>query len=213
MSDMGKTVVVYGAAYSVYVRIVRIVLAEKGVAYDLVPVDVFAHEGLAADYIVRHPFGRIPAFAHGSFDLYETTAITRYIDEGFDGPALQPQAPCERARMNQIVAMLDNYAYGPMVWDVYVQRVEPPEGQRPDDAKIADGLEKARRFLIALSDLVGDRPWLASETPSLADFHAAPIFDLFQQAPEGAAMLADFPSLLAWWERISVRPSLVTALK
>jgi glutathione S-transferase len=212
MSDIGKTVVVYGAAYSVYVRIVRIVLSEKGVAYDLVPVDVFAHEGLAADYIVRHPFGRIPAFAHDSFDLYETTAITRYIDEGFDGPALQPQAPRERARMNQIVAMLDNYAYGPMVWDVYVQRVEPPEGQRPDDAKIADGLEKARRFLIALSDLVGDRPWLASETPSLADFHAAPIFDLFQQAPEGAAMLADFPSLLAWWERISVRPSLVTAL-
>lgn len=212
MSDIGKRVVLYGASYSVYVRIVRIVLAEKGVAYDLVPVDVFAQEGLPADYIARHPFGRIPAFAHGSFDLYETTAITRYIDESFDGPVLQPQAPRERARMNQIVAMLDNYAYGPMVWEVYVQRAEPPEGQRSDEARIADGLEKARRFLIALSDLVGDRPWLASETPSLADFHAAPIFDLFQRAPEGAAMLADFPSLLAWWERISVRPSLVTAL-
>jgi glutathione S-transferase len=90
--------------------------------------------------------------------------------------------------------------------------VEPPEGQRPDEARIADGLEKARRVLTALSDLVGDRPWLASETPSLADFHAAPIFDLFQRAPDGAAMLAQFPSLFAWWETISARPSVVAAL-
>lgn len=212
MSDIDNSVVVYGAGYSVYVRIVRIVLAEKGVSYELVPVDVFAQEGLPADYIARHPFGRIPAFSHGGFDLYETTAVTRYIDESFDGPALQPQATRERARMNQIIAMLDNYAYGPMVWDVYVQRMEPPEGQHPDEAKIADGLEKARRFLIALTDLVGDRLWLAGDTPCLADFHAAPIFDLFQQAPEGAAMLAEFPSLIAWWERIKVRPSVAAAL-
>ncbi|WLS02211.1 glutathione S-transferase family protein [Shinella oryzae] len=212
MSDIDNSVFVYGAGYSVYVRIVRIVLAEKDVSYELVPVDVFAQEGLPAEYLARHPFGRIPAFSHGGFDLYETTAITRYIDESFDGPALQPQATRERARMNQIIAMLDNYAYGPMVWDVYVQRVEPPEGQRPDEAKIADGLEKARRFLTALTDPVGDRPWLAGDTPSLADFHAAPIFDLFQQAPEGAAMLAEFPSLVAWWERINVRPSVVAAL-
>ena len=44
---MGKPIV-YGADYSVYVRIVRLVLAEKGIDYELVPVDVFAPEGIPA---------------------------------------------------------------------------------------------------------------------------------------------------------------------
>ena len=37
----------FGADYSVYVRIVRLTLAEKGVDYELVPVDVFAADGVA----------------------------------------------------------------------------------------------------------------------------------------------------------------------
>ena len=45
MSTSNASVTVYGAAYSVYVRIVRIALHEKGVPYDLVPIDVFAEEG------------------------------------------------------------------------------------------------------------------------------------------------------------------------
>ena len=50
----------YGAAYSVYVRAARLTLQEKGVAYRLVPVDVFSEEGVPADHLERHPFGRIP---------------------------------------------------------------------------------------------------------------------------------------------------------
>lgn len=62
MSAANVSVVVYGAAYSVYVRIVRMALHEKGVPYDLVPVDVFADEGLPASHLARHPFGRNSRF-------------------------------------------------------------------------------------------------------------------------------------------------------
>ena len=61
--------VVFGAAYSVYVRTVRLTLAEKDVPYRLVEVDVFAEGGPPREHFARHPFGRIPAFAvpvHGS---------------------------------------------------------------------------------------------------------------------------------------------------
>ncbi|RFZ86649.1 glutathione S-transferase family protein [Shinella sp. WSJ-2] len=204
---MRSSVIVYGAAYSVYVRIVRITLQEKGVAYDLVPVDVFAEHGVPADHFVRHPFGRIPSFEHDGFSLYETSAITRYVDEAFPGPALQPVELRERARMNQIIAMLDNYAYLPMVWDVYVQRVEPREGERLDEARIASGLHKVRAFIIALSDMLGGQQWLAGSRPSLADFHAVPMFDLFEKAPEGAALIAAFPQIEAWLGRMKTRPS------
>lgn len=199
-------VTVYGAAYSVYVRIVRIALHEKGVPYDLVPVDVFAEEGMPADYRARHPFGRIPAFEHDGFCLYETSAITRYVDDAFPGPTLQPRGVRERARMNQIIAMLDNYAYRPMVWDVYVQRVET---KSPDEELVATALEKARIFLAALSRLLDAGNWLAGAEPSLADFHAAPMFALFERAPEGAALVTEFPEILAWWERVRIRPSVM----
>jgi glutathione S-transferase len=82
--------VVYGADYSVYVRIVRLVLEEKGIDYELVPVDIFAADGIPAWYFEHHPFGRIPAFEHDGFRLHETGAIARYVDEAFAGPALQP---------------------------------------------------------------------------------------------------------------------------
>jgi glutathione S-transferase len=64
----------YGAAYSVYVRAARLALVEKGVDYTLVEVDIFG--GAIPDWYARlHPFGRIPAFEHDGFRLYEAAAI------------------------------------------------------------------------------------------------------------------------------------------
>jgi hypothetical protein len=62
---------VYGAAYSTYVRTVRLTLEEKGVSYDLVEVDVFAAGGASVEYLKINPFGRIPSFEHGDFRMYE----------------------------------------------------------------------------------------------------------------------------------------------
>ncbi len=111
--------------------------------------------------------------------------------------------------MNQIIAMLDNYAYLPMVWDVYVQRVL--EGEAVDEARIASGMEKARTFFMALSSLLGTGNWLSGPEPSLADFHAAPMFGLFEEAPEGAALIREFQPVQAWWERTKARPSVIAA--
>src|ERR1700693_2794402 len=105
-----------GAPYSVYVRAARLALEEKGVDYRLVPVDVFAPEGPPHEHMTRQPFGKIPAFEHGGFRPYETGAITRYVDEAFPGPPLQPADARGRARMNQIISIFDNYVYGTLIW-------------------------------------------------------------------------------------------------
>nr|WP_255607202.1 glutathione S-transferase family protein [Ancylobacter sp. Lp-2] len=199
----------FGASYSVYVRIARLVLAEKGVACEQVPVDVFAPDGPPPDYRQRHPFGRIPAFEHDGFRLYETGAITRYVDEAFAGPALQPAAPRARARMNQLIGIADAYAYPALVWGVYVERVEKPERDMPaNEAAIAAALPPARICLAAMAELMGEGPWLAGATLSLADLHLAPMIGYFLKAPEGAAMFAGFPALADWWARLAGRPSL-----
>ncbi|TRC94849.1 glutathione S-transferase family protein [Mesorhizobium sp. WSM4303] len=195
----------YGADYSVYVRIVRLVLAEKGIDYELVPVDVFAAEGIPTWYFEHHPFGRIPAFEHDGFRLFETSAIARYVDEAFDGPALQPKDPHGRARMNQIIGMLDAYAYRSMVWDVAVERLE---SAAPDEALIANGLRLAETVLRVLTALKPSGPWLLGDQLTLADLHAASIIAYFLKVPEGQKLLAEFADMQAWWDRIAKRPSL-----
>jgi glutathione S-transferase len=200
--------IVFGAPYSVYVRAVRLALEEKEVPYDLVPVDIFASGDAPAEHKVRHPFGKIPAFEHGGFRLYEAGAITRYVDEAFAGPRLQPDDPRARARMNQIISILDSYAYRTLVWDIYVERVSRPAmGVAADEQRIAGALPKAEVCLSALSELMDDAPWLAGPAISLADLHAAPMVALFRLAPEGARLLGREDRLREWWDRVSTRPS------
>lgn len=206
---MPEQPVLYGAAYSVYVRAVRLALIEKGVAYRLVPVDVFAADGPPPEHLARQPFGRIPAFEHAGFALYETGAITRYVDEAFPGPALQPQAPQPRARMNQVIGILDAYAYRTLVWDIYVERVSAPKrGRAPDEARIRDALPRAATCLAAIAAILGAEPFLVGPDLSLADLHAAPVFALFTMAPEAEPLLAPHPGLQRWWEGVAARPSM-----
>ena len=202
------TVRLYGADYSVYVRIARLVLIEKGVDHELVPVDLFSPEGIPAWYRDLHPFGRIPAFERDGFRLFETSAIARYVDEAFPGPALQPAKARARAVMNQIIGLLDAYAYRSMVWDVYVERVSKPRaGHMSDENRIAAALPVARTCIETLSRLKAAGPWLLGEELTLADLHAAPIFAYFVRAPEGSAMLEGNPAMSAWWREIAARPS------
>ncbi|TPJ77115.1 glutathione S-transferase family protein [Mesorhizobium sp. B2-6-2] len=194
----------YGADYSVYVRIARMALGEKGVDYELVPLDIFAAAGIPAWYLEHHPFGRIPAFEHDGFRLFETGAITRYVDEAFDGPALQPADARGRARTVQISGMLDAYGYRAMVWDVAVERLEKVP---PDEALIAAGLGQAENVLKVLTSLKAKGPWLLGEQLTLADLHAAPIIAYFLKVEEGRDLLARFADIRDWYARIAGRPS------
>lgn len=203
------TATLYGAAYSVYVRIARMALIEKGVAHDLVEVDVFGPGGPPADHLARHPFGRIPAFDHDGFTLYETAAITRYVDDAFPGPALLPADARGRARVAQIVAMIDSYGYRPLVWGLFVGRNRAvAQGQAPDEAAIAHARAEAGTFLAALEAVCGDGPWLVGTALSLADLHAAPVFAYFTLTADSGDLLAPHPRLRAWWQAMAARPSL-----
>ncbi|WP_054314016.1 glutathione S-transferase family protein [Mesorhizobium sp. 1M-11] len=198
----------YGADYSVYVRIARLTLAEKHIDYDLVPVDIFADGGPPDWYGALHPFSKIPAFEHDGLRLFETTAIARYVDEAFDGPALQPSRPHERAVMNQIVGLLDAYAYRTLVWDIYVETVSKPrEGKTADDAVVSAALLRAETCLATLTALKAPGPWLLGEQLTLADLHAAPMFGYFMQAEASVPMLARHPALFDWWQSMQARES------
>ncbi len=201
--------IVFGAAYSVYVRTVRLTLAEKNVPYHLVEIDVFKEGGPPPDYLMRHPFGRIPAFEHDGFQLYETDAIVRYIDETFDGPSLIPDTSRGRARMTQAMRILDCYAYPNMVWGVYVEQIDAPqEGRQTDPVKLDEAIGRSRTCLEALEGLMDGNSFFFGSTPCLADLLAAPMFAYFRLAPQGRQLLGEQPRLESWLERMLIRPSM-----
>lgn len=198
----------YGADYSVYVRIARLALLEKGVAHELVPLDIFAEGGPPAWYVELHPFRKIPALEHEGLRLFETSAIVRYVDEAFAGPALQPADAQARAVMNQIVGLLDAYAYRALVWDIYVETVSKPRDGRTVNQDLVDAaLPVAALCLATLARLKRPGDWLLGDQLTLADLHAAPIFAYFTKAPLAAPMLQRHDDLAAWWERIRARAS------
>ena len=203
--------ILFGASYSVYTRIARLALAEKAIAYQFVETDIFAESDPSSGYRNRHPFARIPALEHDGFALYETVAIAQYVDEAFPGPLLQPFDPVRRARIRQIIGILDAYGYRAMVWDVFVERQrKPAQGKPPDEAKIAAGLAMAGNCLAAIAAIMNGASWLAGpgERPDLADLHAAPMVAYLRAAPEGLALLRRHPRLDAWWERMAERESM-----
>ena len=203
------TVVLHGYHYSVYVRIARLALFEKGVAHEHVEVNPFAPDVPAA-YLAMHPFRRVPVLVHDGFALYETGAITRYVDETFPGPQLQPEAARERARMTQIISIVDSYSYWPMVRQVFVHSVFRARAGEPVDLEeIGRGLEGSTRALGALEVLAAGGAFLVGSRLSLADLHLAPMIAYFTAAPEGRQLLSRYPKLPAWWQVMQRRESVV----
>ncbi len=203
-------IVLFGLERSVYTRIARLALEEKGKPYSLYEVEIFGPGGMPEGHLKRHPFGRIPVLQHGAFVLYETSAICRYVDEVFQGASLQPAEVKQRTRMNQIIGVLDSYAYRPMVWGVFVQRVSIPlSGGLPDESLIASSLQSSSICLDALEALAGNAPFLAGKSVSLADLHAFPMLRYFCLAPEGLAALKRHSRLYNWYQAMLVRPSVV----
>lgn len=199
----------HGYKYSVYSWIARLALHEKGVAYDWIEVNPFA-EDIPASYLAMHPFKRVPALTHAGFVLYETGAITRYVDEAFEGPKLQAVEARERARCNQIMSIADSYAYWPLVRQVFSHGVFRPRTSRPvDESEFRSGLEAAPRVLAALEGSAGNGPWLCGNQLSLADIHLAPMVGYFVLADEGRALLGKYPRLGEWWSELSNRSAFV----
>ena len=138
-------------------------------------------------------------------------AITRYVDEAFPGPKLQPADPKRRARMVQFVSVIDSYAYPNLIGKVVWQRgVVPLLGGVADEKVVSDALPMVERGVTALETLVdGAGPFLCGPEISLADLHLAPVIDYFSGTPEGKTLLSKAPRLGRWWQLISTRPSVV----
>ncbi|XDA97863.1 glutathione S-transferase family protein [Sulfitobacter sp. LCG007] len=178
-----------GYRFSVYTRVVRMALIEKGLSADYVEVDPFRHP-VDAILTSHTPFGRVPVLSQGDFHLYETAAILRFLDALSDATPLTPQDPREVARMQQVIGIVDSYGYGSLVRSVFSEAVFGPAFGTPGDCeKIAEGLRQAEPVLDALEAIAAEGLALGTGPLTLGDIHLAPMLSYFDMAPEGRQRL------------------------
>lgn len=196
--------ILHGSPRSNYVRTCRIVLAEKGVDHFFDQVMPQTPEQLA-----RHPWGKVPALTHGDLELYETLAITRYIDAAFEGPALQPSTIEGRARMDQWLSVYNAYLNPILGSSIAIERmVRKPSNEE----KIAAAIPEAVKCLAMLEKQLAGSAFLVGDRVTLADFFLVPTIDYLSQTPESDVLLADTKNIDGWLLRMMAMDSTKTVL-
>jgi glutathione S-transferase len=180
---------IHGYPISTWTRTVHMTCIEKGIDHDLVPVPYGTDE-----HGTLHPFRRIPILEVDGTMIFESLAITGYLDEAFPGPALQPQTQAARVRMRTWMSLCSDYLFRDVVRAI-------PRDRSPTD----DELTTARRALERAEGLVGGDPFLAGDALTLADLYLAPqLANCEEKAPE---LLEGLDALVTWSRRMSERES------
>jgi glutathione S-transferase len=186
---------IHGYPVSTWTRTLRMTCAEKGLAYELVPVRYGSDEHGAL-----HPFRRMPILEIGDTVIFESLAATGYVDEAFEGPSLQPVDPVGRAAMRTWMGVCGDYLFRQVVRGI-------PRDRQSTEEELGAAREALDR---AESILGGEGPgaegaFLVGEAPTLADLYLAPqLANCREKAPE---LLAEHPRLASWLETIEQRPS------
>ena len=203
MSDIN----VYGIPGSPFLRSVEIALHEKGLDYQLHALKPGEHK--QPDYLARHPFGRVPAFEQGAFSLYETQAIIRYLDETFPQPPLTPGNPQQRARMNQVIGIIEWYFFPKAAAPIAFNRIIGPRllGLPANEEAIVEAMPMARTCFAELDRLIGEQPYFGGDGISIADIMLGAQLDLFHECAEGRELIGGTSHLGPWLDRMIARPS------
>ena len=196
-----SNITLYGTPISTYVRTVRLLLASANIDYDLKDIGIFNGDNETDEYLNKHPFGKIPTLEVDGDILYETDAITVYINETLASGKFKPADAMLHARLHQIVSVINSYLYAPAVGVLTIENlVKPGQGKETDQAAVEKAIAPTKKALNAIESIISGSPYLLSSEISIADFYLIPIFVYISKTPQFEAVTAEAPKLKAWWK-------------
>ena len=155
-------------------RKVRLLLAEKGVPYELVRENPWEHR--EAFQMLNHA-GRTPVLHNPEkqITLADSRAICEYIEETVDKSPMINGTATGRAEIRRLVAMFDENFFAAVTQPLLEERMKKRlvYRQSPDSRALRDAMKLANEHLYYIDYLIDNRPWLAGSTMSLADLAAA----------------------------------------
>ena len=181
----------YSGNADIYSHRVRIALAEKGVVYEAVNVNLQAREK-SEDLLELNPYGSIPTLVDRDLALYDTNIIMEYLDERFPHPPLLPVYPVARARLRLMIHRIDR-EWGPLIKKL--------EQGKANDVKTA--AKELRVYLLQVMPLFSSSTFFLSEDFTLVDCCLAPI--LWRLPQWGIEFGPEAKSLARYSERLFKR--------
>jgi glutathione S-transferase len=196
----------YTSRFAPSPRRVRMYAAEKGLALELVEVDIAAGATRSAEYLAVNPLAETPTLERDDGTrLTESLAICRSLEEEHPEPNLFGRTPRERAEINRLIDRLMFRLYVPTT---HVFRHSHPYWARrvkqvPEWAEIqrATVLEE----YAALDRALEGREFIARDAFSMADIVAFTSIDFGK--PSKLRVPDSQPNLTRWYAAIAARPS------
>lgn len=222
-------------------RRVRLCLAEKGVQFESVLVDLTRGEHHTPEYLKLNPLGVIPLLVlEDGRSLFESGTICEYLDETIPDPPLRPDSAYDRATMRNWIRHVDGLIGNLIIfnWKHSIAKV----ASQWSDAELAEKLKsipskerqeawlraarkpytedeqaEARRKLVALLDRMEEMlgaggGWLIGGRYSIADIAVVPFVKrIEEEIAPDEVTAAKHPRVHDWWRRLQARPAFKVA--
>lgn len=182
-----------------YSHRVRIVLAEKGVAVDVLDVDP---ADMPEDLATLNPYNELPTLVDRELTLYEPNIMMEYLDERFPHPPLLPVYPVERARSRLLMHRIHRD---------WCQAVDALMSGTEKEAALNKFRKDFSENLVAIDPIFAEKPFFMSDDFTLVDCCVAPI--LWRLPAMGIELQkSKAGNLLAYADRLFARESFQASL-
>ncbi|OOF80953.1 stringent starvation protein SspA [Rodentibacter ratti] len=145
----------------IYCHQVKIVLAEKGVAYENEEVNP---QALSEDLMELNPYGTLPTLVDRDLVLFNSRIIMEYLDERFPHPPLMPVYPIARGKTRLLMLRIEQDWYPTLM-----------KAEKGSESERLEALRQLKEELLAISPIFQQMPYFMSEEFSLVDCYIAPL--------------------------------------
>ncbi len=196
----------YQFALCPFSRKVRLLMGEKGIAYDLVNEHPWEAR---AGYRDINPAGLTPAMVDGErgVTLCDSTAIVEYLEETEPAKPLHSGSAAMRAEIRRLVAWFDGKFYAevgaPLLQEKMIKRIY--YRQPPDPTMLRQAMRNATTHLEMIATLLDHHRWLTGTTLTMADLAAAAHISVADYL--GGIDWVGHDSVRDWYAALKSRPS------
>jgi len=184
-------------------RKARLAAALLDIPLELVNVELPKGEQRRPEYLTINPMGKVPVLVDGDLVLPESAAIMIYLADSKPGNTLYPAQRRARAEVNRWLFWAANH-WSPAGAALAYEKVLKPRffNQEPDPVQIQRQEKLLADLAQVLDAQLGEHPWVAGSTLTLADLAIAPAFGGFVEMP-----IQSCQHIKSWVARMQALPA------
>jgi len=202
------TMLLYEHPLSPYAQKVKILLREKGLAFEARLPEGLGAGGARGEFIAANPRAEVPALIDGEVRVFDSTVILEYLEDAYPEPALRPVSAAERARVRMIEEVMDTH-FEAITWGLSeLSWFRRAEGAQAEAIRAAAARQLAG-FYAWLERQLGERAWFNGGAFGWGDLCVVPFVN--GAVGQGNAV-PDGSRLADWLARVNERPSVAATV-